>query len=259
MGFGTFGNPLITGLGKLIRDVIQSVNFVTGVSGWAIFKDGSYEFGAGGTIRGSVTVNGADGSQIVIDGQPGYGARIKFYPVEKPFPSVPPINIDYPAFISAELNSVGGAGKRSVVSLTAPSIDWNGSPIMDGAQLNLTSADTSGTYTAFMSFNGELDISGKSFLTGDTTIGGILKSGNRITNTVSITPSAANVPTSVVVTFPVALKGTSFTCQVTPNTSAPGTAVTGVSYSGLSATGVTLWLTRTNTTATGVSYTVEGF
>lgn len=52
-GFGSFTDPLITGLGKLIREFIQSVNYVAGISGWILNKDGSCEF-SDATIRGSI-------------------------------------------------------------------------------------------------------------------------------------------------------------------------------------------------------------
>jgi hypothetical protein len=46
-----FTDPIIGGAVKLIRNAIQSPNFITGVSGWTINKDGSAEFN-NLTIRG---------------------------------------------------------------------------------------------------------------------------------------------------------------------------------------------------------------
>lgn len=94
----------------------------------------------------------------------------------------------------------------------------------------------------------------------DGTVTTVLKASNRITGKVTITPGVANTPTSAVVTFPVALTGSDFTCQVTVNSVNPGTQVTGVGYSALTNAGVTIWLTRSNAgVATTLSYTVEGF
>lgn len=75
---------------------------------------------------------------------------------------------------------------------------------------------------------------------------------------VTITP-VANTPTSLAVVFPVALVGDNFACQVTANTTVPGSAVLEVSYTGLSAAGVTLWIYRTGTTPTQLSYRVEAY
>ncbi len=76
--------------------------------------------------------------------------------------------------------------------------------------------------------------------------------------TVDITPSAANTPTKVT----VSLSSVGFTSvpniQVTANSSVPGTQVTGVSYSNLTLTSVDIYLTRTNTNTTTVSYQVVG-
>ena len=70
---------------------------------------------------------------------------------------------------------------------------------------------------------------------------------------VRITPSAANTPTSVNITFEKPFSGTP-TVIATPYTSVPGTTVTGVAVNGASATGCTLWVTRTNTTETVIHW-----
>jgi hypothetical protein len=63
-----FGNPLAAGL-QLIREDLQSDNFVTGVSGWSIFRNGNAEFN-NVTIRGGVT---EDGTGLYYNGTPGAG------------------------------------------------------------------------------------------------------------------------------------------------------------------------------------------
>lgn len=101
------------------------------------------------------------------------------------------------------------------------------------------------------------------YITGDGTnvcnfdVDGRLTAGNLAWGTVSITPSAANTPTSAAVTG-LNVQGSTFIAQVTANTSVPGTQVTGVGFSSLSSTGLTVWLTRTNTTATNVTWMVLG-
>lgn len=71
--------------------------------------------------------------------------------------------------------------------------------------------------------------------------------------TVSITPSAENTPTSKVVTFSSPFPGNP-SVTLTPQTSVPGTTVLGVGTSARSTTDVTVWVTRTNTTATVVHW-----
>jgi hypothetical protein len=80
---GGFTNAVVGGAAKLIRFAIQSPNFVTGVSGWSINKDGTAEFQSL-TARGSITATtltvpagaGPGTPRIVIDnvGLRFYGA-----------------------------------------------------------------------------------------------------------------------------------------------------------------------------------------
>ncbi|MFE3139616.1 hypothetical protein [Streptomyces scopuliridis] len=82
---------------------------------------------------------------------------------------------------------------------------------------------------------------------------GVLTAGNFVSGHVTITPSAPNTPTPIAVTG-LSLKGTSFRGLVTVNSAAPGTQVTGVAATNVSAQGMTIWLTRTNTTTTGLDW-----
>lgn len=85
----------------------------------------------------------------------------------------------------------------------------------------------------------------------------ILKSDNWAIGSTTITPSAANTPTSAGITG-LNLKGSTFIGYAAAATAAPGTGVTGVGITAYSATGATLWVTRTNTTATVVNWMVIG-
>lgn len=71
--------------------------------------------------------------------------------------------------------------------------------------------------------------------------------------TATITPSAANTPTSLDITFNKAFSGVP-TVIVTPRTSVPGTTVLGVGVSAVTATGCKIWVTRTNVTDTIVNW-----
>lgn len=61
-----WGNPIVGGNGVLIRDEIRSSNYIPGVSGWRITRDGIVEFGDG-TYRGTIYVQGPNDSYVRID------------------------------------------------------------------------------------------------------------------------------------------------------------------------------------------------
>lgn len=57
-----FTNPIVAGT-TLIRESIKSPDYVAGVSGWSINRDGTAEFNDV-TLRGTLIINGPNGSQI---------------------------------------------------------------------------------------------------------------------------------------------------------------------------------------------------
>lgn len=85
---------------------------------------------------------------------------------------------------------------------------------------------------------------------------GMAVATNIASGQVTITPSAANTPTSLAVTG-LNLTGT-VRVVATANTAAPGTTVTGVGVTGVSGSGFTLWVTRTNTSPTAVNWVAIG-
>ncbi|MFK0106452.1 hypothetical protein [Streptomyces sp. NPDC091217] len=85
---------------------------------------------------------------------------------------------------------------------------------------------------------------------------GTFRADNISVGTASITP-VAGTPTSVTLSGG-SISGTSFRGFVTPVTSLPGTQVLGVGCSNVSSAGMTIWLTRTNTTTTGVYWMIIG-
>lgn len=86
---------------------------------------------------------------------------------------------------------------------------------------------------------------------------GVFTAYNFAWGTTNITPSAANTPTSAAVSG-LTVAGSTFMALVTANTSVPGTQVTGVSFNNLTSSGLTLWLTRTNTTTTTLNWMIIG-
>lgn len=87
---------------------------------------------------------------------------------------------------------------------------------------------------------------------GETTIQGFrvpeIQHGN-----ISISPSAANTPTSKIVTFKQEFTGNP-DIVVSAHTSVPGTTVLGVGTANRDTTGCTIWVTRTNTTDTTINW-----
>ncbi|MFJ9628102.1 hypothetical protein ACIRU8_10460 [Streptomyces sp. NPDC101175] len=86
---------------------------------------------------------------------------------------------------------------------------------------------------------------------------GVFTTTNWAMGTVTITPSAANTPTSSVVSG-LSLRGSTFYAFAAAQTAAPGSNVTGVGTTAVTASGLTVWVTRTNTTATVVNWMVIG-
>lgn len=91
----------------------------------------------------------------------------------------------------------------------------------------------------------------------DLDLTGILTAASWAYGTVTITPSAANTPTSQVVSG-LDLQGSTFFAFATPQTAAPGSNVTGVGTTAVTKNGLTVWVTRTNTTATVINWQVIG-
>lgn len=82
---------------------------------------------------------------------------------------------------------------------------------------------------------------------------GKVAASNLASGHVTITP-VANTPTSINVTG-LNLVGTP-RVVATPGTSLPGTQVTGVGVTNVTTSGFTIWVTRTNTTSTGIDWIV---
>ncbi|WP_367575272.1 hypothetical protein [Streptomyces griseoaurantiacus] len=87
-------------------------------------------------------------------------------------------------------------------------------------------------------------------------VSGVLMPRNFAWGKVSITP-VANTPTPMTVTG-LNVRGSNFTGFATVQSTVPGTVVTGVGVTAVSKTSITVWVTRTNTTATTVAWEVRG-
>lgn len=91
----------------------------------------------------------------------------------------------------------------------------------------------------------------------DTHVIGALTADNEAVGSVLITPTAANTPTSVTITYP-ALTGTTFRGVCSPESVVPGTEVTGWGITSITSTTAKVWATRTNTTQTRIDYIIKG-
>ncbi len=79
----TFDDPVVAGT-TLIRAAIRSPNYVPGVAGWTINRDGTAEF-LNVLVRGEVFVQDPDGSYVrIFDENPGSGAVIELQPADVP-------------------------------------------------------------------------------------------------------------------------------------------------------------------------------
>jgi hypothetical protein len=61
-----FSNAVVGGAQKLIRAAIQSPNFLTGISGWIIRKNGTAEFSSG-IFRGTITASSFAGTDFILN------------------------------------------------------------------------------------------------------------------------------------------------------------------------------------------------
>jgi hypothetical protein len=61
--WGSFQSPVVGSAGVLIRQLIKSLGYVAGVSGWQLEQDGDAELNDV-TVRGAVVIPGSNGSEI---------------------------------------------------------------------------------------------------------------------------------------------------------------------------------------------------
>lgn len=139
----TWDDPIAAGDGSLIFPAIKSPNFVTGVSGWRISRDGSVEFGAA-VIRGELKVVGATGNSYIwirqdpITGQP----EVEFRPQDTGFAG--PDAVIQTGSVAAQRN--GSTANNSTLSLTVAGPKFNAS-LNDRPLITLTSTSFDGTTT----------------------------------------------------------------------------------------------------------------
>ncbi|MGR3870993.1 hypothetical protein ACUXZZ_20665 [Streptomyces graminifolii] len=162
-------------------------------------------------------------------------------------PSVPQVS-DVPARLSYDVLTDAGTDLQ-LSSGSLKETDF-------AAILNLGSVAAAGVPTAQISGYREVDGVGE-FGYCNLGVDGVLTSLNWAFGSTTITPSAAGTPTSATVTG-LGLRGSAFYAQVSAATQVPGSQVTGVGATNVTSNGLTLWVTRTNTTATVLHWMVVG-
>ena len=100
---GNWVNPIAAGDGSLVYPALKSPNYVAGVSGWMIARDGSAEFNSV-TVRGTLQVNGTNGKYVLITSV--FGS---------------PIIQLYPGAMSNAVNNATDTAQISVANLDVPS------------------------------------------------------------------------------------------------------------------------------------------
>jgi hypothetical protein len=114
-----FTDPIAAGDGTLIYSDLKSAGYTPGVSGWRISRDGSYELGSGGTIRGDLSVIGADGSEVSI--LTGGDARVEFEP-----PTDAAYTRQSSGYIRADINKFGAFEGFTNMSIVVPDGTFSG-------------------------------------------------------------------------------------------------------------------------------------
>lgn len=120
-----FGNPIIGALGQLIRSAIRSVNYVAGLTGWQISRDGDAEF-SNLTARGSLEAKDPDGSYVKITTDPTLGALVEMRPPDTAGTTI------VPGRVSSGLNPDSG---ETGITIVGPNVDAGGT-----AQIVLSSS-----------------------------------------------------------------------------------------------------------------------
>jgi hypothetical protein len=285
-----FANALANAAGQLIRTALRSVNYVPGVSGWTINKDGTAEFNSV-TIRGGVT---EDGTILLYTGTPAAGTlwlSIAAAAGTDAYGNTYPAGIKLSGASSSFLQLLANAQVAEIViqppaatghswgtgTITGSVSSWqasNGnpelavtSPVETGktgpAKLELIGPSTASNESAalvsadFAQITPTIATEAFFGVIGQIDASVALTAGNLASGQVSITP-VANTPTSVAVTGLGLSSGVAYRATATAVSSSPGSHVLGVSVTGVTNNGLTVWIDRNDTTATNVDYLLLG-
>lgn len=212
-----FDNPVVAG-DTLVRNAMQSENYVPGVSGWTIRRDGSYELGAGGIFRGDLEVVNSSGASVKIFTD-GDLAEIDLQPPDSTGPGV----VFVPARIYANANvatpylRIQAPAQSAPVAKTAPDITLGRDQAVDQTSVEIAAqAVTIGVFigganpstTTIQSE--ESEFVGNLLVDGNLEVDGTIKDidgrgyAPQVFADVAITINAGTTNTLQAVTFPIA-------------------------------------------------------
>lgn len=138
--------PIAAGDGSLIFPALKSPNYVPGVSGWMISRDGDVEFGEG-NYRGTILVSNSSGSFISIE--PGTdSAFIDLQPADSITPGV----TFGPAEIFTGTFGAGGT-EQTTLFLTSPLV--TAPTPRDNSFMSLDSRSVDGTQPSYAILNAD--------------------------------------------------------------------------------------------------------
>jgi hypothetical protein len=204
-----------------------------------------------GKLIGSIIETGETGQRIVItpdDGTPQHAAAMQFYSSDDD--TGPATLRTGSAAGSMQITSPDrGHGVSSFILTTGTDTQGPSFEVFNTSGVNVFVGDPGDGTNVF-----KVSHPAGGALTVDQSG---LSASNEAYGRVDIVPTAANTPTPKTVTG-LGLTGMNFHAYATPLTSVPGTGVTGVGLSNVTADSLTVWLTRTTTASTGVSYAVIG-
>ena len=196
MGF-VFQDHIFAGT-VLVRGQIQSGNYIAGVSGWALFQNGSAEVN-NVTVRGDLYVLGANGAYTTITNP--NNANILMGP---PTMSTPGLTAIAGVILATQLNAADSFAALALLS-PRPQIGASTSVV---ARIDLQSGNTSGSLDPIATVTADLAVTGTTLLNDDVTIsttvtnldGQSYLKGQCGTKLVSFTINTSN---STNVTFPI--------------------------------------------------------
>jgi hypothetical protein len=174
-----WADPIAAGDGSLVYPALKSPNYVAGVDGWKISRDGDAEFNDV-TVRGTVEVDGNNSSFITIaspSGQP----KISLMPENTVVgdtlqaasilaftsPGVPEVDL-----IISSPEMVAGSGEQASVTLRSVSTVSKSQLILNAGRLDMTATHTDVRLVSNSGAVNLISLTGVN-LTGSTTIDGI--------------------------------------------------------------------------------------
>ncbi|MFJ5294540.1 hypothetical protein [Streptomyces sp. NPDC088348] len=219
----------------------------------------------GGTVTGATVQTGTTGQRIALESSTG---EVRLYradgSVATALTPVGPRNApglvansssgSYVQLAEGELAFGGGAnmftqtGVSAFVGTAPQMVIASGQRVFSDSGVRLLMGASSPTARPQIQFLGDGGKLLTSNFDGDLNVGNIFSAGSIAYGTITITTSAANTPTSGLVSG-LSVKGSTFRAYLTASSGVPGTQMLGVTATNVTSSGMTVWITRTNTSS----------